>query len=111
MRDLGPKEHPRDDDPERLDDAGPPLKDVRARTRGSGLSREDQARVERETDIVPLQEAIESGAVLLERLPGGRAWILKEGITADLMRIISAPIAGDATQPELSDPHGQDFRF
>jgi len=43
--------------------------------------------------------------VILERLPGSRAWILKEGITADLMRIITAPNPVDATRPAVHEGH------
>lgn len=91
MQDLVFEGRSRHDDTKPQNDPRASLKDVRARTRRSELSREDQDRIERETAIVSLQEATESGALILERLPGARAWILKDGVMADLVRIITSP--------------------
>ena len=44
-----------------------------------GLSRNGQPRVERGTEVIPLAQAIGRNAVILERLPGWRAWIRNTG--------------------------------
>ncbi|HIF24530.1 MAG TPA: hypothetical protein EYQ27_22165 [Gemmatimonadetes bacterium] len=62
--------------------------DARFRTRSAGLSASDAALVAEETEVMPIQRALTSGAVILERLPDGRAWVLRDGVMAELVRAL-----------------------
>jgi hypothetical protein len=37
-----------------------------------------------------MERALLTGAVILERLPDGRAWVLRENVMADLVRTLCA---------------------
>ena len=56
--------------------------------RAVGLSASDAAQVAEETEVVTMDRALSSGAVIIRRLPEGRAWVLREGVVAELVRAL-----------------------
>ncbi|MAF09135.1 hypothetical protein CMK11_01690 [Candidatus Poribacteria bacterium] len=64
--------------------------DTRFRARAAGLAHDDVERVAQETEVVSMERALLTGAVILERLPDGRAWVLRENVMADLVRTLCA---------------------
>ncbi len=60
--------------------------DARFRARVAGLSQADVERIAQETEVVTMERALHTDAVILERLPDGRAWVLRENVMAELVR-------------------------
>ncbi|MBT3271339.1 hypothetical protein HN371_29645 [Candidatus Poribacteria bacterium] len=77
------REHLKQGDPNGADDA-------RFRARAAGLTDDNVERAARETEVVTMERALHSGAVILERLPDGRAWVLRENVLAEVVRTLCA---------------------